>query len=126
MKVRSRGVRELGPVGVGHEDASVRCDENVVGIGEVRGRIAPLTGCAQDHEHLALGTELDYGAAPVCRVGVDLQLPGSCETGVRDPDVTFSVHVHPVGPNEHTRSKALDHVPVGIQLDDGIHIGGGA
>src|SRR6476620_7639929 len=62
-------IEELRAVRFGHEDAAVRSDEHVVGLGEFRRRIAGFAGRAQRHQQLALRTELQHRVAPGLPLG---------------------------------------------------------
>src|SRR5688572_27225226 len=120
---------------LGHEDVSVGCNEDVVGLIE-RGRICRgswliAAGLAQSHEDLSIRTELEDlvsdhlcgGCSRRCCCRSATRRPWQVVLAVCDPDVSFPVHVNPMGKYHQSCSETF-HQPAGlIELQYDIDVG---
>ncbi len=106
----------------GHKNAAVGSHEDVVRLGEVRGRVAGRAGRAQGHQHFALRAELDHRVAFARSVRKFLQLCVVRGAGIGHPHVALAIHVHPVRPQDQPGPEALNGFPAWIQLDDRVHV----
>ena len=120
--VRRILIEELRVVRFGDENAAVRSDQHVVGLGQLRGRIAGLTAGADRHQQLALRAELQHGVALALGIGKLRQLLRRRRARVRDPDVALLVDVHAVRPQDLSRAEARHDLAGGIELDHRIDL----
>src|SRR6516164_8048846 len=109
---RVRGDHALCFVTIGHVDAAVGADDDVVRLVELTVGVAGLARDAQAQQLLALRAEL-----------VDLMPLGACLVAgeVRDPYVALRVHADAVGRNHDALAEVREHsAGLAIELEDGI------
>ncbi len=107
---------------LGDEDAAVGSNQDVVRLGELRRRIARLTGRAERHQEFSLRAELQHRVALALGVGELLQFGFGCRARIDDPHVALAIDIHAVRPEDLSRAEALHDLAVGIELDDGIDV----
>ena len=109
-KERVRG-HPLAVMSVGHVDAAVWSDDDIVGLVELAVSIARFAGDAQTQQLLALWTEL-----------MNLMTLGACLVAgkVGNPDIALRVDVNAVREHEHACTEAGDQLAGLIELEDDV------